>query len=183
MSTSTISSVNDAVKWADSVCGSRPPIAAGIDTLLHWATSKSGMRPCDSQLRTKYPAMNNSIVAPNSLRGAMAIGGMALAFRLRQKWPALVLNEAHPKVLLYALCGKRYDPDDETTIQAAIQWFADQGHYTEPKIEGEHELDAALSAWTTREGLAKDWLDIIGEGGNLVSPLEEVRYLCPKALW
>jgi hypothetical protein len=41
--------------------------------------------------------MKQSIVAPNSLRGAMAIDGMALALRLRQKWPVLVLNETHPR--------------------------------------------------------------------------------------
>jgi hypothetical protein len=55
------------------------------------------MRPCDLQFRAKYRDMENSIVAPNSLRGAMAIGGMALALRLRQKWPELVLNETHPR--------------------------------------------------------------------------------------
>jgi hypothetical protein len=43
--------------------------------------------------------MKDSIMSPNSLYGAMAIGGMALAFRLRQKWPELELNETHPKVL------------------------------------------------------------------------------------
>jgi predicted nuclease with RNAse H fold len=180
--TSTVSSVNDAMKWADSVCRSRLPIAAGIDTLLHWATSKSGMRPCDLQLRAKYRAMKNSIVPPNSLRGAMAIGGMALALKLRQKWPALVLNETHPKVLLYALCGKKYDSKDQKSVDAAIQWFADQGHYTELKIEGEHQLDAALSAWATRKGLTEDWPDIIGEGANLVFPVREIRYLWPEAL-
>jgi hypothetical protein len=92
--TSTVGNVDDAMKWADNVCRSRVSVAAGIDTLLHWATSKSGMRPCDLQLRTKYRRIKNSIVAPNSLRGAMAIGGMALAFRLREKWPELVMNES-----------------------------------------------------------------------------------------
>ena len=99
--------------------------------------------------------MKQSIVAPNSLRGAMAIGGMALAFRLREKWPEIVLNETHPKVLMHARWGQRYDPNDEATVQAAIQWFADQGHYTELKIEGEHELDAALSHGPHERGLQR----------------------------
>ena len=140
------------------------------------------MRPCDLQLRAKYRAMKNSIVPPNSLRGAMAIDGMALAFQLRQKWPELVVNETHPKVLLYARWDPRYDPRDPKTVQAAIQWFVNQGDYTELKIEGEHQLDAALSAWTTREGLAKGWVDIIGNAGDLIFPVGEVRYLWPEAL-
>jgi hypothetical protein len=45
--TSAVSSVDEAMKWAVDACKARQPIAAGIDTLLHWATSKSGMRPCD----------------------------------------------------------------------------------------------------------------------------------------
>ncbi|MBG0793606.1 DUF429 domain-containing protein [Methylocystis sp. H62] len=106
---STVNTVDDAMKWAVDACGTRKPIAAGIDTLLHWATSESGMRPCDQQLRATYRAVRNSIVAPNGLFGAMAIGGLALALRLRQKWPGLVLNETHPKVLLHARF-KRYDP-------------------------------------------------------------------------
>ena len=182
MSTSTVGSVDDAMEWADRVCRSRLPFAAGIDTLLHWASSKSGMRRCDSQLRTKYPAIKNSIVPPNSLRGAMAIGGMALALRLREKWPKLVLNETHPKVLMHARGGQRYDPKDPKAVQAAIRWFADQGHYTELKIEGEHQLDAALSAWATRKGLTEDWPGIIGEGADLVFPVREVLYLWPEAL-
>jgi hypothetical protein len=47
-----------------------------------------------------------------------------------------------------------------------------QGPYTAPKIEGEHELDAALSAWATRKGLTEDWPDIIGAGGDLVFPVD-----------
>jgi hypothetical protein len=114
--------VNGALEWADKVCGSRLPIAVGIE------------------------------------------------------------NETHPKVLMHARCGQRYDPKDPKTVQAAIQWFADQGHYTELKIEGEHELDAALSAWTTREGLAKGWVDIIGKGDHLIFPAGRVQYLWPEAL-
>lgn len=83
----------------------------------------------------------------------MAIGGMALAIKLRHEWPELVLNETHPKVLLQARWGQRYDPKGQKAVEAAIQWFVNQGHHTEAKIEAEHELDAALSASATRDGL------------------------------
>ncbi len=173
---STVSTVDDAVKWAVDECGSQRPIAAGIDTLLHWATAKSGMRPCDLKLRDKYPCVRNSIIAPNSLYGAMAIGGMALAFRLREKWPELDLNETHPKVLLHARWKERYDPK---TVGAAIQRFAGQVGIECP-FQGEHEFDAVLSAWATREGLVGGWIDIVGVGADLLFPAGPVRYLWPE---
>jgi hypothetical protein len=173
---STVSTVDDAVKWAVDECGSRRPIAAGIDTLLHWATTKSGMRPCDLQLRRKYPGVRNSIMAPNSLYGAMAIGGMALALRLHEKWPELDMNETHPKVLLHALWKERYDPK---TVSAAIQRFAGRVGI-ECAVQGEHEFDAVLSGWATREGLAHGWIDIVGVGADLLFPAGPVRYLWPE---
>jgi hypothetical protein len=86
-------------------------------------------------------------------------------------------------ILLHARWrGQRYDSKNQKTVQAAIQWFTSQGHYTELKIEGEHQLDAALSAWATGKGLTENWPSIIGEGANLVFPLKETRYLWPDAL-
>ena len=79
MIASTASNVDEVINWSVRECGSRQPVAAGIDTLLHWSTGKSGTRPCDLFLRAKYPAAKNSVMTPNSLYGAMAIGGMALA--------------------------------------------------------------------------------------------------------
>jgi hypothetical protein len=70
-----------------------------------------------------------SVMTPNSLRGAMAIGGMALAMRLRQLWPEIALNETHPKVMLHALGAERYKPE---TVDAAIQWFVGRAYCSEP---------------------------------------------------
>ena len=119
VTTSTISSVADAINWAVQECGQRQPIAAGIDTLLHWTTTRSGLRPCDLKLRADYPAVQNSVMALNSLFGAMAIGGMALALRLRQVWPEIVLNETHPKVLMHALGAEKYTPQ---TVESKRQY-------------------------------------------------------------
>ena len=106
----------------------------------------------------------------------MAIGGMALALKLRQVWPDIVLNETHPKVLLHALGGERYRSD---TVDAAIRWCVTRMACDEWTIEGEHALDAALSAWATREGLVNDWTDIIGASSALLFPAGPVRYLWP----
>jgi hypothetical protein len=126
--------------------------------------------------------MKNSIMSPNSLYGAMAIGGMALAIRLRQTWPEIILNETHPKVLLHALWDRRYDPKDGTTVETAIEFFISESAYTEAKIADEHALDAALSAWATQKGLTEGWSDIVGAASNLLFPAGEVRYLWPEAI-
>jgi hypothetical protein len=173
---STVSTVDDAVRWAIDECGSRRPIAAGLDTLLHWATTKSGWRPCDYRLRREYPCTQNSVIAPNSLYGAMAIGGIALALRLRETWPELDLNETHPKVLLHAHWQERYT---SKTVKATIQRFADRVGI-ECAFQGEHEFDAVLSAWATREGLVGGWKDIVGDNAALLFPAGPARYLWPE---
>jgi hypothetical protein len=177
--TSTVSTVDEAMKWAVNACGALKPKAAGIDTLLHWATCKSGTRPCDERLRARYPEARNSIMSPNSLFGAMAIGGMALALRLRQEWPEILLNETHPKVFLHAH-EKIYDATDSKTIENTIIWFKSQKSVSEINIVGEHALDAALSAWSTRDGFAEGWADIIGNHEKLLFPAGEVHYLWPQ---
>jgi predicted nuclease with RNAse H fold len=179
LATSTVSTVDDAINWAIRKCGSRQPVAAGIDTLLHWATTRSGMRPCDLKLRASYPAVKNSVMTPNSLYGAMAIGGMALAMRLRNVWPKIVLNETHPKLILHTLRNERYN---HKTVGAAIEWFVSQSSCSEEIIHGEHELDAAVSAWVTRDGLADGWPNIIGPEANLLFPAGPAKYLWRDAV-
>jgi hypothetical protein len=112
----------------------------------------------------------------------MAIGGMALALRLRQVWPGLTLNETHPKVLLHALRGRGYAPQDLATVGAAVEWFVGQARYLGSLVRGEHELDAGLSAWATQKGIVDGWTDIIGPKDELLLPAGDVRYLWPEPL-
>lgn len=117
----TVSTVAAAVEWVIGECGSRTPIAAGIDTLLHWCDGPGGWRPADKKLGAAYPMAQSSVLSPNGLYGSMSIGGMALALRLRQRWSTIWLNETHPNVLAFALRGERHADDDPA---AAIAWFA-----------------------------------------------------------
>jgi Protein of unknown function (DUF429) len=181
MKTTTVGTVDSAMKWVVKACGGLKPTAAGIDTLLHWSTGKSGIRPCDERLRASYRKAKKSVMAPNSFFGAMAIGGMALALKLRQEWPDILLNETHPKVLLHAL-GKQYDPKKKESVETAIRLFEHQESYAEMGIVGEHAFDAALSAWATRKAIAERWSDIIGIGDNLIFPAGKVQYLWHEAL-
>ncbi len=82
ISTATVSTVAQAMDWIRAACGSRTPLAVGIDTLLHWSDGAGGWRPADRTLRESYPAAQSSVLSPNGLYGSMGIGGMALALRL-----------------------------------------------------------------------------------------------------
>jgi hypothetical protein len=166
--------LDEAVAWVRAACASRQPVAVGIDTLLHWATTPGSWRPCDRLVRRCYPEARGSIVSPNGLFGAMAVGGVALAMRLREVWPDIVLNETHPKVLLHARRGARWRPG---AVAEAARWFGVHAGLGLRHGCDEHELDAALSAWATKVGLEERWIDLIGAEDGLLFPVGPVRYL------
>jgi hypothetical protein len=173
----TVSSVAGAIGWAAEQCGRRKPIAAGIDTLLHWCDGPGGWRPADRALRSAYPAARSSILSSNGLYGSMGIGGMALALRLRHRWPSIRLNETHPKVLAFSLRGERHRDDDPL---AGIAWFAEHSGLDLMHTSTGHEFDAALSAWATREGLSGGWADLVTDDPALLFPAGPVSYLWPE---
>jgi hypothetical protein len=79
----------------------------------------------------------------------MAIDGMALALRLRERWPTTLLNQTHPKVLIPTLGGERYA---DASPEAAIAWFGRHSGLDVSGVWNGHELDALLSAWAIRQG-------------------------------
>ena len=176
VATVTVSTVAEALDWAVERCGTSVPVAAGVDALLHWCDGPSGWRPADKWLRTTYPKSAPSVASANSLYGAMAVGGMALALRLRDRWPPILLNETHPKVLIPALGAERYA---DATLEAALAWFADHAGLDVSGVQGAHQLDALLSAWATRDGLAAGWADLVGDDPALPFPAARVKYLWP----
>ena len=173
----TVSSVEEAMSWTVSACDGREPVAAGIDTLLHWSDGASGWRPADKKLRMAYPAARSSILSPNGLFGSMAIGGMALALRLKRRWPNIHLNETHPKVLASALRGQRHRDGDIATVS---EWFALHSGLDLGGCSGGHEFDAVLSAWATQTGLADGWTDLVSDAASLLFPAGKTSYLWPK---
>jgi hypothetical protein len=175
----TVECVRDALTWAIDCCGAQIPVAAGIDALLHWSDEPSGWRPADRALRMAYPRLRSSVLSPNSLFGPMTIGGIALAFRLRERWPNLVLNETHPKVLSSALAGQHYRPEQ---AQSAMDWCVDLSRLTGGLLQNAHELDAVISAWATQTGLMQGWPDLVRDDKHLIFPLGKVRFLWPEAL-
>jgi hypothetical protein len=176
----TVSSIREALEWSMMASTGRVPVAAGVDTILHWATGTSGMREADKHLRKTYPEVSGSVMAPNSLYGAMTIGGVGLGIKLREVWPNVLLNETHPKVIFHALSGLPYPRGD---MSPARQWLAETSAL---KILGtslsEDEFDAILSAWATREALCNHWTDIAARNSEHIHPISEVTYYWPTKL-
>lgn len=97
---STVSSAEEA---AERIVSAGEPLSMGIDAPMWWSASESGWRKADCRLRERYPAASGSVLSVNSLRGAALAGGMMLATRVRESFPAVSITESHPKVLLSAL--------------------------------------------------------------------------------
>ena len=137
---STVSSVEEAV---DRIVSTGEPLGLGIDAPMWWSASESGWRMADRRLRERYPAASRSVLSVNSLRGAALVGGMMLASRVREMFPAMVITESHPKVLLSAL-------DLDGTGFARRFGIC-------PDWKNEHERDAAIAAVCAREGSGGRW--------------------------
>ena len=115
---------------------------------------------------------------PNSLYGAMTIGGVGLAIELKKLWPYSLLNETHPKVLYHALTGRPYPRENLST---AIEWLVTRAKF-EPvnSMPTEDEFDAILSAWATREALIHQWNDLAVANDKHIYPIDDVRYFWPE---
>jgi hypothetical protein len=174
-------SVDSAIQWAIEQAQGKEPTGAGIDTFLCWGSGKSGWRPMDTSLRHTYEKVKPSVFSSNSAYGAMAVQGMAIALRLRQLWPAIHLNETHPKVLYHALTEGLYLRGD---ISPMTEWLLQR--FSPPlstSVKNDHQWDALFSAWATGEGLSKRWKhDLLTGIPNLIFPAGNVTYFWPDAI-
>jgi hypothetical protein len=125
-----------------------------------------------------------SVAAPNSLYGSMSLNGMGVILALRQKVPAMVVTETHPKVIYFATSGKKYDWDGARSAMTA--WLGDQLGRAALATSTDHEFDAALSAWACAQGVMGLWkrdlhAPIPGHliGGSSIRPAGATRYFWP----
>jgi len=130
------------------------PIAAGIDTLTFLSMGDSGWRPADVWLRGKYPQVQNSVVNPNYLQGAMSLNGLAVMVSLRSMSEGILISETHPKVLYYHLSGIQYNyrMNQEVMNEHLSQWIG-----LSTKTANDHEWDAAISCFAVLEGISRRW--------------------------
>lgn len=180
INTATFSYVEETIEWFMEQVGKDTPKAIGIDAYLTWSSLKSGWRNVDEYLRNKHQKVAKSVFSSNSAHGSMAIQGMAMAFRVRNKWPIITLNETHPKVLYFAMRNKKYS--FSKTKMSMSKWLLSKIIYANDyDIRNEHEWDALFSAWATYQGMEKKFSrDLDKElGGNLIHPVENVSYFWP----
>jgi hypothetical protein len=117
-------------------------------------------------------------MSPNALFGAMAVGGVGLAIRLKEQWPTIDITETHPKVLFHALHGANYAKSE---IAIAFDWFVTHAALATGSVKNEHELDALISAWAAKEGLLRRWEDLCEpRTGDMIFPAGRVFYLWPS---
>ena len=154
VTTETLPTVEDVVA---SILDIETPLGLGIDTLTCWSTGCSGWRPADRWLRQRcYPAdVKNSVLAPNSLRGAMSVNGMAVLVAVRQAFPGIFVTETHPKVLYYALFKKCYDYKGPNTsvMNKCLSRLLD----VDVAPQNAHEWDAAISILPVVRRLHGSW--------------------------
>lgn len=174
--TGAVGCVDDAMVWFADHLGGSAPSAVGIDAFLFWETSRCGWRAADRWLKATYSPVTRAVLPSNSVQGAAAIQGMALGIRLRQLWPAVMLTEAHPKVLYYALSGSRYEwtPKVGRWLLETIGTPGDSG------IQTQNEWSALVSAWTAMMGHTQTWkVDLRQQSKYAVEPAGPVAYWWP----
>ncbi len=90
LSSAVVDTTEAALQWFRVACENAKPRALGVDTLTLWSTGPSGWRPADRALRAAYPEVAGSVVAPNSLFGAMPLNGAIAAALLLVIYPNLL---------------------------------------------------------------------------------------------
>jgi hypothetical protein len=153
LSFATVSNAKAAFDWFTI---GEIPIAAGIDTLTALSMGDSGWRPADLWLRRNYPQVQNSVVNPNYLQGAMSLNGLAVMYSLRSLSEIILISETHPKVLYYHLTGIQHDYREKQELMNdhLAQWIG----FT-IKTRTDHEWDAAVSCFAAYEGILRHWIN------------------------
>lgn len=178
LETRTLSTADEVIDLVSAVPNL---LAIGIDTLTCWSTGRCGWRPADRWLRSKYPLALKSVVSPNGLYGSMGLHGMGVLIAAKARHPAARITETHPKVLYCHLAGCKYnwEVDAERMTDRLSGWLS-----YKVQLTGDHEWDAALSAYAALEGLTGCWrTDLhelpVGRGERLIKPAGETHYYWP----
>lgn len=157
------------------------PSAAGIDTLTVLSTGDSGWRPADRWLRGQYPQVQNSVVNPNYLQGAMALNGLAVMISLRGASEDIVVSETHPKVLYHRLSGFQYGYQVNRVRMNELlgQWIG-----LAVRTTCDHEWDAVISCFAVLQGITGRWVTDLHQlpavpGEKLVQPGGPSHYYWP----
>ena len=152
----------------------RAPAGIGVDAPLWWSSGRSGSRHADQWLRQRYGLSGGEVQAANSLRGAALTQGAMFVQRMRELFPAVPVTESHPKALLKAIAGDRWDTFAERFQVVSVP-------------SDEHTRDAVVAAVAAREGFEGRWTHdlgstrLAGEQDPMNYWLAPVHYFWPEA--
>jgi hypothetical protein len=100
-----------------------------------------------------------SIAAPNALFGSMPLGGAVFLTMMisRFQQDGTQITEAHPKVLYYALTGRKHNWVDKEFMASWL--LRELGLEIPPTCFGpeDHSFDATLSLLSALRGLNGEW--------------------------
>lgn len=170
VTTALVSTAEMAIQWFSARSG--PQVAIGVDTLTCWSTGPAGWRPADRWLKRRYPQVENSVVAPNSLYGSMSLNGMMVLLALRGMTPEVMITETHPKVMHWYLLRKAYDFEARQAVM--VEALASQLDL-DLALASDHEWDAALSALAAFRGFSGQWHRDL----HAIAPAEDERLVLP----
>lgn len=157
--------------------------AIGVDTLTCWSTGSGGWRPADRWLRNRYAEVRNSIMTPHGLQGSMGLNGMSVLIAARRRFPDAVVVETHPKVLYWALSGRKHS---YSSINIEMDRLLCEAYAATFSTANDHEWDAALSALAAVRGILGYWQTDLhslptSPGESLVTPCGQTNYFWPDA--
>ena len=147
----TLSTAEDVINFA---CKATTLDVLAVDTLTKWSTGWSGWRPADCWLKANYKETTNSIASANSLFGSMGLNGMSVMLELRMKDSNIKVTETHPKVLYFALSGKKYDYKHESHD---MDIFLSDLLNIRVNTSNDHEWDAVVSVYAAIMGYSGQW--------------------------
>ena len=156
LETISLTSVDEVCEWVVEVLAGNTPDTVGVDAILHWQTTKSGWRGADEYLRKNYKNVLSSVQPSNSCAGSMAVQGLTLTMRLKERWPDIMVTETHPKVLWNHITNSHYPKwkgNREIEFHKLLSSLGIQGS----NLDNDHEFDAAISAWAALNAKTKKW--------------------------
>lgn len=163
-----VDGVRAALRDSDTV------VAAGLDSPMYW--TPSGGRAADKDVRKWIavlgaPSPGGTVQHPNSLRGACVVQGPICGILLRRHFQGLLLNECHPKALLWLLrIATPGRPPEKITLGDLLDTRDVLAGTPNGGQVSEHERDAALglvSAWAMHVR-PPDWEDLTTREPNLI---------------
>lgn len=185
MQSCTLDTLAEVVAWVEATCAGGHVVAAGIDTITEWNGGRSGWRPADHWLRETYPDVKKSVVALNSIYGAMAVNGASFLTLLRPRFHSdgTMITEAHPKVCYFAITGivhawpKRREDMTEWLLRELGIESPESGFGV-----NDHSFDAGVSILGALRGLNGDWThDLHTESNESCGP--RVQPFGPTHYW